>query len=120
MNSVATLREQDQLLTEIAGLVYRCAPTTPWKGITLHAKYTPDGSVGSHEFDVELADGRVDRTHFPPMELYRQTSTLTERHWSLSQPRWFAMHLRVTRDGRVHADWEYTDDYQIGDIMRRG
>lgn len=117
---MTSLNELDQLLSDIAALVYRTVPFAEWQQATLHAKYTPDGSVSGHDFDYLLADGRVDRGSSPSRSETDRIEELTERHWALSQPRWFAMHLRVTRDGKVHADWEYKDDYQVGDIMRRG
>jgi hypothetical protein len=113
------LQELDRLLADVAALVYRTVPMHDWQQAILHANYTPDGSVSGHDFDYLLADGRLDRSSGPWTEMLRQISDATERHWAASEPRWYAMHLVVSRDGKISTNWEYEDNYQEGDIMRR-
>ena len=116
---MTSLQELDRLLSDIAALVYRTVPVPDWQQAILHAKYTPDGSVSGHDFDYVLADGRVDRGSSPSLPEVRQIREITRQHWTQSQPRWYAMHLTVSKDGKVHADWEYKEDYQVGDIIQR-
>lgn len=115
---MTSLQELDRLLSDVAALVYRTVPVQDWQQAILHAKYTPDGSVSGHDFDYVLADGRVDRGSSPSLPEVRQIREITRKHWTLAQPRWYAMHLTVSKDGKVQADWEYKDDYQVGDIIR--
>lgn len=116
---MSDLTRLDALMTEIAGLVYQSVPMPDWRTVTLHAYYTPDGSVSGHDFDYLLEDGQLDRSSGPSTEMLRQISDATEKHWAASQPRWYAMHLVVSRDGKISTNWEYKDNYQEGDIMRR-
>jgi len=117
---MSNLRELDSLLTQMAALVYRSPPMRDWDRVTLHARSNPDGSTTGYAFDFHLKNGQLDRGSAPPEAIEDEIRTLARRHWSASDPRWAAMHLTVTEAGQVHADWEYAEDYQVGDVLKRG
>ena len=116
---MTSLHELDALLVEVAGLVHGSVPVPSWQSATLHAKYTPDGSVSGHDFDYCLDDGTLDRGTVPPLAAIRQIKAATRKHWEASSPRWHALHLTVTREGRIKADWAYAEGYQEGDVLKR-
>lgn len=117
---MASLQELDSLFAEVAGLVYRTVPVPAWRSATLHAKYTPDGLVSGHDFDYQLDNGEIDQGTIPPLAAIREIKASTRKHWEASTPRWYALHLTVTQEGKMQAEWEYVDEYTEGDILRRG
>jgi hypothetical protein len=120
MNRMSNLRELDALVTEIASLVYRSPPMPGWDRVTLHARSNPDGSTTGYAFDFHLKNGTLDRGSAPPEAIEDEIRRLARRHWSASEPRWTAMHITVTEAGKVQADWEYSEAYQVGDVLKRG
>jgi hypothetical protein len=117
---MSNLGELDSLMTQIAALVYRSPPMPAWARVTLHARSNPDGSTTGYAFDFHLKNGQLDRGSAPVEAVEDEIRKLARRHWSASDPRWTAMHLTVTEAGQVHADWEYAEDYQVGDVLKRG
>ena len=72
---MSDLSRLDALMTEIAGLVYQSVPMPGWRTVTLHAYYTPDGSVSGHDFDHLLEDGRLDQSSGPSRSLRQAPSS---------------------------------------------
>jgi hypothetical protein len=114
----------DDVLSELATVLYQSCPVSNWSRLLLYSKYTPDGSISAHDYDYHLDDGTVDRGSAPDAATEQRIDQLTRRHWRLTQDlgqaRWFKMTVTVHRDGRFSADFEYRDDYKDEDIVRRG
>lgn len=59
---------------------------------------------------------------YPPRAEHRLVKESADTHWRLTQdfgqPRWYMMTVRLERSGRYSVDFEYRDDYQVGDIMK--
>ena len=118
-----TIKELDLLVSEIAGELHRSVETARWKAATMFCKYTADASVSGHDFDYTLEDGSIDRGSAPADEALLRLSKITKAHWQLTQDlaqaRWYKMIVTVERSGKFSVDFEYKDDYQEGDIMKR-
>jgi Protein of unknown function, DUF600 len=118
------LVQLDNLITDIASEIYRSVPIQEWRSATMYAKYTPDASVSGHDFDYVSQDGAVDQSQAPSNSELIRISKATRHHWQLTQdlgqPRWYKMTVTVERTGQFSVDFEYKDDYQVGDIMKRG
>ena len=119
-----TFKQFDLLISEIANELYQSVPLRDWKSVKMFSKYTPDASVSGHDFDIIRSDGSLDQGEAPEDAALIRLSKKTERHWRLTQdlgqPRWYKMIVTVERSGKFSVDFEYKDDYQEGDIMKRG
>jgi hypothetical protein len=118
------LHALDEVLTQLAGTLHGSSPLPDWRHVTLFAKYAPDGSSAGHDYDYRLADGSVDQGVSPDSAARQAIRQLTRQHWQLTQdlgrPRWFKLVLRVERDGRFGAEFEYRDLVQDSDLLARG
>jgi hypothetical protein len=121
---MSALVQLDNVISDLAMTLFREAPTERWERQRLEASYTPDGGVGGHDYWYELDDGKVDRGISPHASARSAIRALTKNHWRLTQDlgqaRWYKMTVTVERSGKFSVDFEYKDDYQEGDIMRRG
>jgi hypothetical protein len=122
MPAFSALIALDQINTQIAELLVYSAPMKNWDAINLSAKYTPDGSVGRHDFSYQLSDGATDQGSIPTLAQRSAIYAATERHWRLTQesgqPRWYKMVVTVERVGKLNIGFEYKDDYKEGEISR--
>lgn len=120
---MSILLNLDELLTKIATILVTTSPADSTKAM-LAARYTPDGSVSAHDFCYQRCDHSLDDVSLPPAAVRSNLIDLTERHWRLTQdlgqPRWYKMTVTVERSGKFNVDFEYKDDYKVGDIMQRG
>ena len=118
------LRQLDGAVSEIASSVFQSVPIASWQKAILFAKYTPDGSVSGHDFDYHLVDGTINQRVIPDAQQRAAIYELTDQHLRLTQdlglPRWYKMIVTVNRDGKFSVDFEYNDNYQEGDIIKRG
>ena len=114
----------DPLLTEIVETIYQSVPIDEWESAKMFSKYTPDGEVGGLEFDYGLPDGSTSDLYIPDSSFLAKLYGSTKRHWQLTQdlgqPCWYKMIVTVERSGKFTVGFEYKDDYQEGDIMKRG
>lgn len=120
---LGTLKELDAVLAELAATLYREAPLQHWEQQRLVARYTPDGGVGSHEYAYTLQGGTVEHGQSPESGAARAAvRELTRKHWdrsaALGQPRWYQLTLTLDRNGHYRTEFEYSDAYETGDIMR--
>ena len=88
------------------------------------AKFTPTADVWAGDYDLIDKEGNVDQSTAPDTTTAYAIDKLSHRHWRLTQdlgqPRWYKMIVSVERSGKFSVDFEYKDDYQEGDIMKRG
>ncbi len=119
-----TIQALDVLQTEIVTATYQSVPLSAWKSAKMYAKYSPDEEVGGLDFDFFLSDGTTTQASIPDASHRAKLYGSTKRHWRLTQdlgqPRWYKMIVSVERSGKFSVDFEYKDDYQEGDIMKRG
>jgi hypothetical protein len=120
---MAGLSDLDQLVTKIAMTTYESTPVADWSRAKLVAKYAPSG-VGAFEFAYTDTANHVEEGESPDAESICKLSDFTHGHWQmnqdLGQPRWYKMIVTVERSGKFNVEFEYKDDYQEGDIMKRG
>lgn len=121
---MSAIEQLDAVLTELVTKLFHSVPFQDWKAATVFSKYTPDASVGAHDFDFVLEDGSPGLNVLPPDDALAMVGKLSKRHWRLTQdlglPRWYKMTVTVERSGKFSVDFEYKDDYKEGDIMQRG
>lgn len=84
-------------------------------------RMTPDGSVMAPDYWFTESDGAVTKD-YPSREIERAVGDAAVHHWRLTQdlgqPRWYMMTVKLDRSGKYSVDFEYRDDYQVGDIMK--
>ena len=118
------LVEIDSALSALVKELYSDVPISNWRSQRLTASYTPTGNVGGHEYLYVAADNVEHHDVSPGGQARSTVRELTRRHWQLTQdlgqPRWYKMIVTVERSGKFSVDFEYKDDYQEGDIMKRG
>ena len=119
-----SIKSLDALMTDIVTELYQSVPFPDWRAVTMFSKYTPDASVSGHDFDFIRADGSQGLGFLPADAALIRLGNTTKSHWRLTQdlgqPRWYKMIVTVERGGKFSVDFEYKDDYQEGDIMKRG
>lgn len=95
-----------------------------WYRLRYVAKFTPTADVWAGDYDLFSEDGSVDQSTAPDTTAAYSIDKLAHCHWRLTQdlgqPRWYKMIVTVERSGKFSVDFEYKDDYQEGDIMKRG
>lgn len=123
-DELQTLKSLDLLMTDIVSELYQSVPFPDWRTVKMFTKYTPDASVSGHDFDFIRDDGSPGLNLLPSDAALVRLGGATKSHWRLSQdlgqPRWYKMIVTVERSGKFSVDFEYKDDYQEGDIMKRG
>lgn len=121
---MAGLVELDRVTSELAAHAYAAAPMANWERVQVSLKSTPDGSVRARSYDFLLTGGNLDQGSSPNRDADQRVDAAAESHWRLTQdlgqPRWYKMIVTVERSGKFSVDFEYKDDYQEGDIMKRG
>ena len=80
--------------------------------------------MSGHDFDVIRSDGSQRLGSLPADAALSRLGNTTRLHWRLTQdlgqPRCYKMIVTVERSGKFSVKLEYKDDYQEGDIMKRG
>lgn len=118
------LVELAHVTSELAAHAYAAAPMANWERVQVFLKSTPDGSVRARCYDFVLTDGSLDQGSSPNRDADQLIDSTAARHWRLTQdlgqPRWYKMIVSVERSGKFSVAFEYKDDYQEGDIMKRG
>ena len=121
---MTVLMKLDRVLSELAAHAYASAPMNNWEKIQVSLRSTPDGSVRARSYDFALTGGTLDQGSSPIRDADQLVDAAAEKHWRLTQdlgqPRWYKMIVTVERSGKFSVDFEYKDDYQEGDIMKRG
>jgi hypothetical protein len=117
-------KEFDTALSNVAAAVFAAYADQSWDRVRYFAKFTPTADVWSGDYDLIAADGSVDESTLPETMAAYAIDKLALRHWQLTQdlgqPRWYKMIVTVERSGKFTVEFEYKDDYQEGDIMKRG
>ncbi len=120
---MAGLSELDGLVSKIAMTIYTSPPVADWSSAKFISKYSPTG-VGAFEFAYTDSTNEVDESETPNAQAICELSDYTHLHWRLNQdigqPAWYKMIVNVERSGKFNVEFEYKDDYQEGDILKRG
>ncbi len=73
---------------------------------------------------MTLVDGKTVEGWYPENNFLDHLRKRARDHLKLTQdlgqPRWYKMIVTVERSGKFSVGFEYKDDYQEGDIMKRG
>ncbi len=113
----------DDATTAVITAIVNAFDSTKWNRIRHEARWTPSGDVGADDYWIEVHSGPSTKVlpEIGPSLLVSKSSKL---HWQLTQdlgqPRWYKMIVTVERSGKFTVDFEYKDDYQEGDIIKRG
>ena len=122
--NIEGLKEFDSSLSNLAAAVFAAYRDQPWHRLRYVAKFTPTADVWAGDYDLIDKEGNVDQSTAPDTTTAYAIDKLSHRHWRLTQdlgqPRWYKMIVTVERSGKFGVDFEYKDDYQEGDIMKRG
>ena len=118
-----TFAKLDQATMAVGQALAEAFQSIEWMRIRHEARWTPSGDVGSDDYWVEDLSGMT-RKVLPEIGPAVSVSKMSKNHWQvtqdLGQPRWYKMTVTVERSGKFSVDFEYKDDYQEGDIMKRG
>jgi hypothetical protein len=118
-----SLTTLDEATTDVVRAVVAAFENTPWSRICYAARWTPAGDVGADDYWLSDDIGTTTKV-LPDLMPSVGVSNASKRHWrmtqDLGQARWYKMTVTVERSGKFSIDFEYKDDYQEGDIMRRG
>lgn len=114
----------DDINTQVAALVYKSVPLNNWVKAVVTARHPHNESTATISFDFHKAENTVERSlGFDDLSIVRLSQLFSEHQQLVqkaSQPRWYKMIVIVHRDGKFNVDFEYNDNYQEGDIMKRG
>ncbi len=114
----------DPLVTNTAGCLASSVDIPNWVRVGLTVSFVPTGDTSSLECKLTSNTGETVEGWYPSNQVLDHLYDLTKRHWKstqdLGQPRWYKMIVTVERSGKFSVDFEYKDDYQEGDIMKRG
>jgi hypothetical protein len=121
---VESVKQIDAAISELCTVLYQSVPFDNWGTAKLVSKYVPAGDVSKHEYNFLLQDGSEGLYARLTDAALCDVEALTKRHWQLTQdlgqPRWYKMIVTVERSGKFNVEFEYKDDYQEGEIMKRG
>lgn len=115
-----TLLDLDEILTQVASMLYQGLSGQDWKEIRYVAKLSPDTKSSIYDVQALPNDGSSARKAFPDtMEGYRIIQLLKKHRRiteAMGQPWWFELRMTVFSDGRFKADFGYRDSYRPEDL----
>ena len=118
------LKTLDPLVQDLAMCLMSSVNGFDWLSARLITVIAPVSGVCSQECMLSLADGRNAEGWYPENDFLDHLRQRSREHWrssqDLGQPHWYKMIVTVERSGKFSVDFEYKDDYQEGDIMKRG
>jgi hypothetical protein len=118
------LEELDPLIQDMSIGLALSIEGFDWLSVKLSTRVAPVSEVSAQECELNLADGKTVEGWYPENSFLDHLRKQALRHWrlaqELSQPRWYKMIVTVERSGKFNVEFEYKDDYQEGDIMKRG
>lgn len=119
---MASLASLDEALQRVALALAKSTTPGHWRSLELRARYAPDASVSRHEFVLVRPDGSVDEGFLPGASARAAVYAATRDHWDISRQlgpsAWFVMTVHLTAEGQVRADFQYSDHYVPGDVVR--
>jgi hypothetical protein len=114
-----SLVQLDKAVQEIASALFSAFQHQEWQQVRYASRWTPDGDVGADDFWLVTEAGTKKASS--DLHLEQAVSDAARRHWRLTQDlgqsRWYMLTVTLNRDGNYSVNFEYRDNYQVGDIM---
>lgn len=110
----------DEILTQVAAILYQAFPGQDWKEIHYVVRMSPDTKNAILDSRLLSDDeSSTRRVSLSDMAIYQINELLVEHRRvteSMGQPWWFELKMTVFRDGRFKSEFGYRDSYRPEDL----
>ena len=115
-----SLLKLDEILTQVAVILYQAFPGQDWKEIHYVVRMSPDAKNAISDSSLVSNDeSGVRRKALDPMDTYQVIQLLAEHRRvseAMGQPWWFEFRMTVFSDARFKAEFGHRDSYQPEDL----